>query len=308
MYKILDERCSPISDEFTFVPSADSPGYASLGASPLRPNLNTKTLCNADGSGSPFEVSYLTFPHIKIPHAISTRVGGISTGAYKGLNIGFTTEDDPSAVDENRHRFAAASGVPLRAVLTMVHGVDVVVVDGPSDGLNLGDACITCRSGQPMMITTADCVPVIFYDEEHHAAGLAHAGWRGTLDRIAKVTVEALTEKFGTDPASVKAGIGPSIGPCCFEIGLDVAEKFTQSFGNHPWIEELLRQQKKSDGEVSWKGDLWLANLAALYEAGVRPENICLSRICSSCRTDLCYSYRRDKRITGRMASAILLP
>ena len=323
-----------------------------LGDNPLRAVLETREMvrkrCPSQGECSgleskacskyfePFRLVYLTFPHINVSHAISTRLGGVSEGSYRGLNIGFTTDDNPQDVEENRRRLTAASHIPLRAVLSMVHGVEVVKVEGPCEasgltgsstganepesslpdsedggidstaGLTLGDACITSCPNCPMMITTADCVPVLIYDPIHKAVGLAHAGWRGTVERISRVTVEAMQREFDSDPTQLKVGIGPSIGPCCFEVGVEVAQRFSQAFADISAEEELILANR-SGAEVRYKVDLWLANLIALHEAGVRAENICLSGICSMCHEELCFSYRRDKRVSGRMATAVVL-
>ena len=315
MYKIISRRCEAMPSEYICISQFNDTYRELLGADTKLAELNTvemqKESSLAESSEpqswfEPFELNYITFPNIKVPHAVSTRRGGVSNGAYQGLNIGFTTEDNPDDVEENRRRFAAASGVPLAAVLTMVHGIEVVRVDGPINSLTLGDACITDRVNQPMMITTADCVPVILYDPIHKAVGLAHAGWRGAVERIAKVTVESMTKQFGSDPEQIQVGIGPSIAPCCFEVGQDVAQQFCESFANSPYGKDIALFKRKS-GDVSRYVDLWLANLIALREAGVKAKNICLSNVCSVCQESLCFSYRRDKRVTGRMASAIML-
>ncbi len=315
MYTIISRRCEAMPSQYICISQFNDVYRELLGSNPKQAELNTvkmrkERLSVADSEPQsrfePFELSYITFPNIKVPHAVSTRRGGVSSGAYQGLNIGFTTEDNPDDVEENRRRFAAASGVPLAAVLTMVHGIEVVRVNGPINSLTLGDACITDRVNQPMMITTADCVPVVLYDPIHKAVGLAHAGWRGTVERIAKVTVESMAQQFGSDPQQLQVGIGPSIAPCCFEVGQDVAQQFCESFANSPYGKDIALFERKN-GDVSRHVDLWLANLIALREAGVKAENICLSNVCSVCQEGLCFSYRRDKRITGRMASAIML-
>ncbi|MGM9999362.1 MAG: peptidoglycan editing factor PgeF [Candidatus Bruticola sp.] len=315
MYKVISRQLEAMPSGYMCIQEF-SPAYIELlGRHPLQAELNIVKLekeraesCveEPDYWFKPFSLTYLTFPNIAIPHAVSTRQGGVSSGAYSGLNIGFTTEDNPEDVEENRRRFYYASGVPLAAVLAMVHGIEVVKVDGPVNSLTLGDACITDKIGQPMMITTADCVPVILYDPVNKAVGVAHAGWRGTVERIASVTVESMTRQFGSRPEDIQAGIGPSIGPCCFEVGQDVAQQFANSFAGSPYGEDINLFGRKN-GDIGCRVDLWLANLAALHEAGVKAENICLSNVCSVCQDSLCFSYRRDKRVTGRMASAVVL-
>ena len=306
MYELVSRQVQTWPEEERWTPPEHSLGYSSLGVNPLSPQ-RVRVEMRPEPEAAPFRLYYLTFPHIEVPHAFSTRWGGVSVGPYRGLNIGLTTDDSLAAVEANRARFTAASGLPLTPVLAMVHGVEVVRVDGHGDGLILGDACITDKPGQSMMITTADCVPIIFYDPQRPAVGLAHAGWRGTVERIAKATVEAMQRQFGSDPAQLRVGVGPSIGPCSFEVGEDVAAKFTCAFSGSLWGQEIVLQDGKGQGR-GCTVDLWLANLIALYEAGVKAENICLSRLCSACRDDYFYSYRRDRQVTGRMAAAVLLP
>ncbi|MGM9992065.1 MAG: peptidoglycan editing factor PgeF [Candidatus Bruticola sp.] len=316
MYKVISRHIESMPSRYMCI-NEFSPAYIDLlGRRPLQANLNIVKMekersetCDGEPEHwfDPFDLTYLTFPNINIPHAVSTRQGGVSSGAYCGLNIGFTTEDNPDDVEENRRRFHYASGVPLSAVLAMVHGIEVVKVDGPVNSLTLGDACITDKKGQPMMITTADCVPVVLYDPVHRAVGLAHAGWRGTVERIASVTVKSMASYFGSRPEDIQAGIGPSIGPCCFEVGQDVAQQFADSFADSPYRKDINLFGRRNE-DIGCRVDLWLANLAALHEAGIKAENICLSNVCSVCQDSLCFSYRRDKRVTGRMASAVILP
>lgn len=244
-------------------------------------------------------VQYVTFPNISVRHACSTRVGGVSSGAYCGLNIGQTTQDAPSAVHENRLRLQAATGLPVRQMLNMVHGRRVVKFAASPKSLRVGDACITDVPGVPLTITTADCVPIIFHDPQHKAIGLAHAGWRGTADKIAQYTLQAMHEHYGTSPQYVQVAVGPSIGPCCFQVGQDVVEHFKKAFPG----QELTKIDQNSNKYIN----LWLANLLTLLEVGVPARNVCFCGLCSCCRRDLFYSYRCDLRVTGRLATLVML-
>lgn len=244
------------------------------------------------------QVRYVHFPHLAVPHAFSTRVGGVSEGPYQGLNIGQTTRDVPQRVHENRLRLAREVGIPPVRTLSMVHGTRVVRVDRHPPAVREGDACITDRPGVPMMITTADCVPIFFHDPVRRAVGLAHAGWRGTVAGIAAETVQALAREYGSRAGDVLVGIGPAIGPCCFEVDRDVAEPFLQRFPGKDLVAERLNK---------FTVDLWRANIQVLLEAGVAEERIRISRLCTSCREDLFFSYRRDRTVTGRMAALIAL-
>lgn len=241
---------------------------------------------------------YLHFPNLQVPHGFSTRVGGVSEGPYRSLNIGQTTKDAPSRVHENRQRLAREVGVPLVRTLSMVHGNHVVRVDRNPPVVREGDACITDRPGVPMMITTADCVPIFFHDPVRGAVGLAHAGWRGTVAGIAAETVAAMAREYGSQAGDLQVAVGPAIGPCCFEVDDDVAEPFRQRFPGKDLVATRVNK---------FTVDLWRANLRVLLEAGVAEERIRISRVCTSCREDLFFSYRRDRTVTGRMAALIAL-
>lgn len=248
------------------------------------------------GEVSSRQVKFVQFPNIAVAHCCSTRVGGTSSGPYAGLNIGQTTSDVPKRVHNNRLLLAKSVGVPLVSILTMVHGNHVVVVDKLPKSLRVGDACITMTPGIPMMITTADCVPVLYYDPDTGAVGLAHAGWRGTVAGVASATALAMREHFGSNLANLQVAIGPSIGPCCFEVGIDTAEQFENTYPG----QELV----KTCGNRTVV-DLWRANWLELVGAGVNPQHICVSRLCTACHSELFFSYRRDKQVTGRMAAVI---
>jgi YfiH family protein len=245
------------------------------------------------------QARYLTFPNLVVSHGFSTRLGGVSQGPYQALNIGQTTCDHPRRVHENRLRLEREWGFPLVPVLNMVHGAHVVRLESQPPTRRIGDACITDRPGVALMITTADCVPILFHDPVRKAVGLAHAGWRGTLQGVARATVRAMAAEYGSCAADLQVAIGPAIGPCCFEVHEDVADPFLRRFPG----KELVRGQGNR-----FNIDLWRANLEILLDVGVPEAQVCISRVCTSCREDLFYSYRRDQKVTGRMAAGICLP
>ncbi len=245
------------------------------------------------------EVRYLRFPNVAVPHGFSTRLGGVSQGPYRALNIGQTSADIPRRVHENRVRLARELGIPLVRILNMVHGTQVVRVAVPQPPVRTGDACITDCPGVALMITTADCVPIFFHDPVRRAVGLAHAGWRGTVEGVARTTVAAMVSEFGTRPEDLRVAIAPAIGPCCFEVDADVSEPFCQRFPGKDLVQARVNK---------FTIDLWRANEIVLRDAGVREENILVSRLCTSCREDLFFSFRRDRKVTGRMAAVISLP
>lgn len=233
----------------------------------------------------------LTAPHLNAPHAFSTRVGGVSVGAYRGLNLD-DREDDAPLVAENRRRLAAALGFDAAhcARLDQVHGTSVIAVDGP--GLWTGDALVSRTPGVLLAIGTADCYPLLLEDPEAGVIGAAHAGWKGTLGRIAQNTVHAMCA-LGARPGRIRAAVGPGICGERYGVGAEVAGKFSQA-GLGSFIHERAGQPHL---------DLAGANRAVLLGADLNEENIWLSGRCST--EPEFYSYRRDAGKTGRMWAVI---
>jgi polyphenol oxidase len=242
----------------------------------------------------------LSFPALQVAHATSTRRGGFSEPPYDSLNLGLMSGDDLRVVQRNRDRFAELVGFPIRQNLQMTHGIEVVHLQTPEQAQQPqgGDALITSHPAISLTITTADCVPIFFYDSEAAAIGLAHAGWRGTVNGIAGATVQAMAQQLGCRPERIRAALGPSIGPCCFEVDEDVQRPFAQRFGDVDWIQ--------AEGQ-KWRIDLHAANRQVLLENGLDSSQIYDCGLCTSCEKELFYSYRRDRGRTGRLLSAISL-
>jgi purine-nucleoside/S-methyl-5'-thioadenosine phosphorylase / adenosine deaminase len=262
-------------------------------------------------------------------HGFSTRAGGLTT-VYGGhdLNLGFTKQDSHSAVQRNREIFlqqlgAAQNGrlwplIMLRQIHSdLIHSID----RAPQEHL-AGDGLITCRAGMLLGIVTADCLPVILVDTNRRAVGIFHAGWRGTVKRILEKGVGEMQRRFATCPSDLKAAIGPGIHKCCYEVGADVREQFTSQFN---YASELFHELTESNpvrdkypllflsarppGRTPMPKKVFLdlpeANRRQLLVAGVPSKNISVSPVCTSCRTDLLFSYRTEKGLTGRMMGAI---
>jgi YfiH family protein len=283
---------------------------------------------------------FLQFPDLV--HGIFTRLGGYSKDPYWGLNVSFTTGDDIENV--KRNRLLALSALQLDtypcATLWLVHGADVAVVDeGPWEWrfdqpfMTLAeeqkvllrtttprwkaDAIITRQRGISLAMSSADCVPVMLYDPLQNAIGLAHAGWRGTARGIAVATVEAMREQFGSEPGDIYAGLGPSIGPCCYEVSQEVQGLFLGriEFDMHPTAERyrnLVRESavfsvREHTHRDSLRLDLWNTNRNQLLMAGLLPEHIELSDICTSCEKDRFYSHRGEHGKAGRFPSILAL-
>jgi len=266
-------------------------------------------------------------------HGFSTRSGGVSIlesrrpgqpRSEKVLNLGYTDWDRRERVHENRRRFAKALGhseLPL-VTLRQIHSDVAHLISAPPAEPPKGDALATRSPGLLLAIQTADCIPILLVDPRHHAVAAIHAGWRGTLARVATKTLGRMQMEFSTKPADVLAAIGPGIGQCCYEVGPDVVKEFAAQFPQaRPWFEGPFDALASGEdpNPLPWLTmmppghepppprchlDLKAANAALLIDAGVSPKNIFTSDICTSCRTDLFFSYRRETT-TGRMMSVI---
>lgn len=234
-------------------------------------------------------------------HGFLGRRGGKSAGAYAGLNLSFRVGDDPEIVKDNFCDMKKAVGVHNLKIVTMkqVHGDRIVDVhDDRLKEAGEADAMATEGKGVFLGVLTADCVPILFSARGRKLAAVAHAGWRGTLAGIAGKMVRELKDRYKVDPASVEAALGPAIGACCYEIGTDVSE---------PLIEKWGRRAQKSlqsrDGKQFL--DLRELNRLLLQDAGVPPEQIFEIGPCTRCAAEDFFSYRRDKKKTGRQISFV---
>ena len=162
------------------------------------------------------------------------------------------------------------------------------------------DAVISDEAGICLQVVTADCVPLLFYDPSKGVAGAVHAGWKGSLARISEKTIKALQREFGCQPRNIFVGIGPSIGPCCYEVGKEVSEAIIHHF--HQW-ERFVKKRSTQNPFL----DLWEMNRLQLLEQGVPEDQVIISGLCTRCRPDLFFSYRRDGPNAGRMHSGIRL-
>jgi len=257
-------------------------------------------------------------------HACSTRPGGVSPLAdEKVLNLGFTDWDTRENVQENRRRFQSAADVPdLPLIALKQFHSDVIHVfeSSPNDPCS-GDASITNCPGLLLAIQTADCVPILLVDPKKRAIAAIHAGWRGTLARIAAKAIGKMQMHYGTKPPDLVAAIGPSIGPCCYEVGTEVATQFLSQFPDAPDYFDEFRTGDEPN-PIQWlnmmppghqpppKGvllDLRKANRSQLLSAGLRPQNIHVSDLCTACHPDLLFSYRKQGPASGRLMSVIAL-
>jgi purine-nucleoside/S-methyl-5'-thioadenosine phosphorylase / adenosine deaminase len=261
----------------------------------------------------------------KIPwlvHGFSTRPGGVSgIDGEKVLNLGAVEWDSRENVEENKRRFRAALGADDLHLISLhqIHS-DVVrsFLEAPGKQ-HKGDALATDRPGLLLGVRTADCAPVLVVDPKKRVVTAIHAGWRGTLQRIVTKTVGHLQMEFGCRPADLLAAIGPTIGACCYEVGTEVASAFAAKFPNAGDFFDELRTGDEPN-PLQWLNmmppghrpppknvrlDLFQANRLQLEGAGVRPENIFVSDLCTACRSDLLFSYRMERDRSGRLMSVI---
>lgn len=232
-------------------------------------------------------------------HTILTRIGGVSRGPYATLNLGHTVGDDLHAVEENHRRALEPLGLDQTRVVSpwQVHGAAVDVV-GPE---HLGtirpktDALVTAAPGVPLLMRFGDCASVLLCDPVRRVVGIAHAGWRGVVARVVEASVQIMTERLKCRPHHIWAGIGPTIGPCCYEVGADVAEKIARAC---PVGSKVVRHV---DGQIH--ADLPGAVEAQLQAAGI--QQIEQAGLCTSCRVDEFFSHRAEDGRTGRFGVVI---
>lgn len=259
------------------------------------------------------EAEYLTFPLFEdtglVRHLFTTRLGGNSQGIFSSMNLSYTRGDDKEAVDENYRRIAALLGCDVSDIVCsdQTHTTNVRVVDENDRGKGIlyprdytdVDGLITNVSGIVLATFYADCVPLFFIDVKNKAIGLSHSGWRGTVGRMGAVTIDAMRKEFGTRAEDVCAAIGPSICRDCYEVSEDVAEAFRQEFNKAGQSEQILL----SKGNGKYQLDLWRANQIILEEAGVLPEKIQVTDICTCCNPDYLFSHRASKGQRGNLGA-----
>jgi YfiH family protein len=226
----------------------------------------------------------------RIIHAFSTRIGGVSTPPFDTLNLGLNTDDNPDHIRTNRSRFL--KGLQLKdiqlALPRQIHGNRTAIVTVAREYADT-DALITDKPGIGLTIQVADCLPIFLYDSNRLCIGLVHAGWRGTVNQIALHAVHAMISEYRSNPADIRAFIGPSIGPLCYEVGNEVIPKFKRKYVH--------------DGHVN----LWQCNQDQLIQAGIPVQQIQISGICTHCHSELFYSHRADGVRTGRMMAVMMI-
>ncbi|WP_135546892.1 peptidoglycan editing factor PgeF [Paenibacillus cymbidii] len=244
----------------------------------------------------------------------TTRRGGFSAEPFAQLNCGLHVNDETNVVIANRRLVAEQTGIPFADWVygEQVHGRSVAVVTSADrgkgtvsreDALADTDAFATNERGLGLAAMYADCVPLYFVDPVHHAVGLAHAGWKGTMQRIAEATVQAMSGAFGSVPGDLYAAIGPSVGVCCYEVDDAVMENMVpliESFGLSDDSAAFITL-----GSGKYKLNLQECNRQIMIKAGILPHRIEISKWCTSCNVDRFFSHRKEQGRTGRMIAWI---
>lgn len=260
-------------------------------------------------------VAFLQFPSLRelgfINHAFSTRIGGVSEGYYKSMNLNFKQGDDRERVLENYRIFCRAAGFDFDTLVSSSqdHNTFVRKVTSADCGIGITrphdiasvDALVTNEPGVTLVTHYADCTPLQFADPEKKVIALAHAGWRGTVGKIGEAVVDCMTEDYGCDPTDIIAVVGPAIGACCYEVDTPVFEQFAS-------LTELKPAYfTKSLGHGKYLIDLKETNRRMLMDAGLLSINITISDVCTKCNSGLLYSHRASGGKRGGLVAMMCI-
>ncbi len=247
-----------------------------------------------------------------IIHGFSTRLGGVSMEHLSSMNLSFSRGDERENVITNHNRFAKALGYnPNNLVFSdQVHDVKIYVVDEKDKGkgfsvesdINNIDGLVTNVSNIPLITFYADCVPLYFYDKVNKVVGLAHSGWKGTVNNIAAHMIKTMEDNYGSNPKDIVTAIGPSICMDCYEVSEDVAEQFQAAYN-----EEQLKVILLDKGNGKYQLNLHEACKYNLINAGILPDNIAMPDICTCCNPEVLFSHRASKGMRGNLVAVIML-
>lgn len=266
-------------------------------------------------------VKYLTFDLLEkenVKYGFSTRIGGVSTGEFATLNFGFHRGDSEENVKKNFRIMADVLDMNYERMCLskQTHTTNVRVIREEDAGNGIMrplpyddvDGLITDVEDLPLVTFFADCIPLTFFDPKKRVIAASHSGWRGTVGKIGKVTIEKMREEYGCKPQDILCGIGPGICRDCYEVSGDVAEEFRRAFGQKVAEEKLLRRSVFHPKDMEkYMLDLWEANHLVLLEAGILEEHIEITDYCTRCNPKLFYSHRIMGAKRGNLASFISL-
>lgn len=271
-----------------------------------------------------------------VKHGFSTRLGGVSEGFFSSLNLGSHRGDREEAVQENFRRIGASMGVRCEDMVLsrQTHTTNVWVVTEEDRGMGMTcsmeyskrasenpgrsasggfqleangklegvDGLVTNIPGICLVTFYADCVPLFFVDPVKKVIGLSHSGWRGTVGKIGRVTVELMQQQYGCEPCDILAAVGPSVCRDCYEVSGDVIERFRESFAEKYW-KDLFYQKENGKYQL----DLWKANEIIFAEAGILPEHTAVTNVCTHCNSEILYSHRTAGNERGSLAAFLAL-
>lgn len=262
------------------------------------------------------DTPYLEYPLFQntgiVRHGFSTRLGGVSQGYYSSLNLSFTRGDEEELVRENFRRIGRAIGVNCEDMVFthQTHTVNVRVVTEADRGKGITrerdyshvDGLVTNVPGICLVTFYADCVPLYFVDPVKQVIGLSHSGWRGTVGKIGKHTVEKMQKEYGCDPRDILAAVGPSICQDCYEVSEDVIDKFRENFPEETWKEIFYA---KENGK--YQLNLWKANEIIFKECGILPNHMAVTNVCTHCNSQILYSHRATGDKRGNLCAFLAL-
>lgn len=260
-------------------------------------------------------VPYIVFKNLELPgivHGFSTRLGGVSEGIYSTMNLSFHRGDDMDAVMENHRRLAQAVGYDYRRLVfsDQVHETVIRKITEEDAGKGITresditetDGLMTNVKDLPLITFYADCVPVFFYDPVKEVVAMNHSGWRGTVKNISLHMVEALNKEYGCEDSDLICAVGPSICQNCYEVSEDVAEAFQDAY-----LPEQYDKMTKKIGNGKYLLDLHRANYYNLTGAGILPDHINVTDICTCCNPDFLFSHRASHGKRGNLGAVIML-
>ncbi len=261
-----------------------------------------------------YGVPFLTYPMFEetglVNHGFSTRFGGVSKGYCSSMNISTSRGDDPADVKENIRRMARALGVhPEDFTYTnQTHTTHVEVVRAEDKGKTFAetDGLITNVPGICLVTFYADCVPLYFLDPVKKVIGLSHSGWRGTVGKMGKVTVDKMVGTFGCNPKDILAAVGPSICQDCYEVSEDVILKFKEAFPESLW-DKLFYQKEDQKEQGKYQLNLWEANRQIFLEAGIKEDHMAITNACTHCNPEVFFSHRTTGNQRGNVSAFLAL-
>lgn len=265
------------------------------------------------------DVIYLTFPIFdnnsdRLIHGFSTRIGGVSKGIFSSMNLSSSRGDDKEAVLENYNRISKAIGFSIDSIVSskQTHTTNVIEVTAKDRGEGITreisydnvDGLVTNIKGVTLATFYADCVPLFFYDPVNNAIGLSHSGWRGTVNRMGRATLNKMKDLYGTNPEEVLAAIGPSICMDCYEVSEDVATQFYDEF---KYSDAEMDKILLNKGNGKYQLNLHRVNYNIMLDEGVKADNIDVTDLCTCCNPDFLFSHRKSQGKRGNLAAFMAL-